>query len=63
MVSAYLADALRDPTLELQELYIRTPASQDFPSEVSRHFSKVFSADDAFREASLSFESTSSCLK
>ncbi|KAI0811039.1 putative alanine racemase-domain-containing protein [Irpex lacteus] len=50
MVSAYLADALRDPTSELQQLYTRTASTQDFPSEVTRHFSGVFSTDDAFRE-------------
>ncbi|KAI0085418.1 mini-chromosome maintenance replisome factor-domain-containing protein [Irpex rosettiformis] len=50
MVSAYFADALRDPTSELQELYARASTSQDFPSEVARHFSRVFSTDDTFRE-------------
>lgn len=52
MVSAYLVDALKDPTSELEELYARTSSSVDFPSEVARHFSTVFSADHAFSEVS-----------
>ncbi|KAI0340694.1 hypothetical protein BDW22DRAFT_1486089 [Trametopsis cervina] len=50
MVSAYLADALRDPTAELNDLYTKSSLSADFPSEVARHFSAVFASDDAFRE-------------
>lgn len=52
MVSAYLADALRDPTAELRELYSKCASSQDFPSEVASHFSLVFAAADAFSEVS-----------
>ncbi|TCD63889.1 hypothetical protein EIP91_004798 [Steccherinum ochraceum] len=49
MVSAYLADALRDPTGELQELYTNT-TSDDFPAEVVKHFTRVFEKDEAFRQ-------------
>ena len=49
MVSAYLTDALRDPTGELQELYASS-TSEDFPAEVTKHFSHVFEKDEAFRQ-------------
>ena len=50
MVSAYRADALRDPTSELRELFAAHAAASDFPAEVSRHFSTVFSSEEAFAE-------------
>ncbi|KAH8102871.1 mini-chromosome maintenance replisome factor-domain-containing protein [Cristinia sonorae] len=49
MVSAYLADALRDPTGELQELYTQSPFD-NFPAEVAKHFSRVFERDEAFKQ-------------
>ncbi|KAJ3553347.1 hypothetical protein NM688_g3664 [Phlebia brevispora] len=50
MVSAYLADALRDPTSEIKELYATHDPSKDFVQLVVNHFSKVFSSDAAFEE-------------
>ncbi|EKM55766.1 uncharacterized protein PHACADRAFT_95582 [Phanerochaete carnosa HHB-10118-sp] len=50
MVSAYRADALRDPTAELKELFAAHSTVQDFASQVTRHFSSVFSSDGAFSE-------------
>lgn len=50
MVSAYLADVLRDPTAGLNDLYTKSSASSGFPCEVAHHFSMVFSSDDAFTE-------------
>lgn len=50
MVSAYLADALRDPTAELRELYTTRDPSADFAKTVADHFSRVFSADTAFTQ-------------
>lgn len=50
MVSAYRTDALRDPTAELRELFAAHASSQNFVAEVTRHFSSVFSSDEAFAE-------------
>lgn len=51
MVSAYLADALRDPSSELQELFTSASSSAtDFPQLVANHFSRVFRTDDAFQQ-------------
>lgn len=54
MVSAYRTDALRDPTLELRDLFASSSSLEedDFAAQVTRHFSHVFSADDAFAEVS-----------
>ena len=49
MVSAYLSDALRDPTGELQELYASS-TSDDFPAEVTKHFARVFEKNEAFNQ-------------
>lgn len=50
MVSAYRADALRDPTAELRELFSAHSAEDDFTAHVTRHFTDVFSSNDAFTE-------------
>ena len=50
MVSAYRADALRDPTSELRELFTARDAAADFSAQVSRHFSTVFASQEAFAE-------------
>ncbi|KAK7693128.1 hypothetical protein QCA50_002694 [Cerrena zonata] len=53
MVSAYLVDALRDPTGELKELFSNTtsaPQAANFPLTVAAHFSRVFERSDAFRQ-------------
>ena len=50
MVSAYLADALRDPTTELKELFAKNATSVDFPQDVVSHFSTVFNSDLAFKQ-------------
>ena len=50
MVSAYRVDALRDPTSELRNLFTEHTSSQDFATEVTRHFSNIFSSDEAFME-------------
>lgn len=50
MVSAYLVDALRDPTGELQELFRNTSQIDSFPTTVAVHFSRVFERSDAFKE-------------
>ncbi|KAI0075471.1 hypothetical protein K474DRAFT_1664215 [Panus rudis PR-1116 ss-1] len=49
MVSSLLADALRDPTEQLQGLYASS-SSVDFPRVVSEHFSRVFKTAEAFKE-------------
>lgn len=50
MVSAYRADALRDPTTELKELFTLHSLASDFPMQVTHHFSNVFGSDEAFAE-------------
>lgn len=50
MVSAYRTDALRDPTAELRELFAAHASLHDFAPQVTKHFSSVFSSDDAFAE-------------
>lgn len=52
MVSAYRADALRDATGELRDLFSsHKPGELDgFPQAVSSHFSRVFQASEAFKE-------------
>ena len=50
MVSAYVADALRDPTGELKELYTKRDPSVDFAKTVADHFSRVFGVDTALRQ-------------
>ena len=51
MVSANLADALRDPTSQLRELFhVTGHEARDFPAVVTRHFAGIFVSDDAFQE-------------
>ncbi|CAL1703945.1 unnamed protein product [Somion occarium] len=50
MVSAFRADALRDPTEELKELYTTATSRDDFPAVVAAHFCRVFHSSDAFKE-------------
>ncbi|KAG1882914.1 putative alanine racemase-domain-containing protein [Suillus subluteus] len=52
MVSAFLIDAINDPTKVVQELYEEHTGDIDqFPAAVARHFSDVFlNSDDTLRE-------------
>ncbi|KAJ3482504.1 hypothetical protein NLI96_g6944 [Meripilus lineatus] len=51
MVSAYLVDALRDPTVELQDLFTSASSSAtEFPQLVANHFSRVFRTETAYKQ-------------
>ncbi len=51
MVSAYLVDALRDPTGGLQDLFTSASSSgTDFPQAVANHFARVFKVETAFQQ-------------
>lgn len=54
MVSSLLVEALSSPTEALLELYnAQSPeTNHDFPAAVTKHFSDIFKAEDAFREVS-----------
>ncbi|TFY70334.1 hypothetical protein EVG20_g2670 [Dentipellis fragilis] len=52
MVSSFLIEALASPTRVIQELWDATSpdTSEDFPEAVLKHFSDIFSTDDALYE-------------
>lgn len=56
MVSSLLVEALSSPTEALLELYNAQSAEthNEFPAVVTKHFSDVFKAEDAFREVVIS---------